>query len=235
MSYYGYPGVVVNNVYYSRYADQYYPHYSDGLTVIRKSQLQAPNISRVSLDHESVQKIGKISLSKNPPIARPEHKNVTVEKLSENKVILYKSEKSTEFKEITRETQQETIKYPDLLRERDEIQKRSSYPSSPKIALKKLSEKLKNPDPKSPVSRFIDYISKGNSSLDKFRGSKESYSSSSSTKNAIKSDTPSRSKNSKIETHKRSSSSSSKKTSSSSRKAPSSSQKSKSTKTKKKK
>jgi hypothetical protein len=235
MSYYGYPGVVINNVYYPRYADPYYPNYADGLTVIRKSQLQAPNISRVSLDHESVQRIGKISLSKNPPIARPEHHNVTVEKLSENKVVLYKNEKSTETRGITRETQPKTIKYPDLLRERDKIQQESSYPSSPKIALKKLNEQLRSSDSKSPVSRFIDYISKGTSPSDKLSGSKESYSGFSSTKNAIKSYTPSRSKSSKIETHNKSSSSSSKKTSSSSRKAPSSSQKSKSTKTKKKK
>jgi hypothetical protein len=226
MSYYGYPGVVINNVYYSRYTDPYYPLYSDGLTVIRKNQLQAPNISRVSLDHESVRQIGKISLSKNPPVARPERLNVTVEKLNENKVILYKNEESTEFKGITRKTQPKTIKYPDLLRERDKIQQGPGYPSSPTIALKKLGEKLKSPDSKSPVSRFIDYISKGSSPMDKFSRARESYSGSTSNKNAIKSGTPSRSK---------SSNSSSKKSSSSSQKAHSSSQKSKSTKTKKKK
>jgi hypothetical protein len=222
MSYYGYPGVVINNVYYSRYADPYYPHYSDGLTVIRKSQLQAPNISHVSLDHESVRRIGKISLSKNPPVARPEHQNVSVEKLSENRVFLYKNEKPTEFKGITRGTQDKVIKYPDLIRERDKIQQGSSYPSSPKITLKMEDEKLKSTTSKSPVSRFIDYISKGSSLSDKFKRSKESYSSSSTDRNTIKSP-------------KRSSSSSSKKSSSSSRKDPSSSQKSKSTKTKKKK
>jgi hypothetical protein len=213
MSYYGYPGVVVNNVYYSRYAEAYYPHYSDGLTVIRKNQLQAPNISRVSLDHESVQGIGKISLSKNPPQTKPEHRNVTVEKLSKNKVILYKNENATGSKGTIQDTQQKTVKYPDLLRERDKIQQGSGYPSSPKIALKKLSEKLKSPNSKSSVSRFIDYISKGSSSLDKFSGSKKP----------------------RINTQKRSSSSSSKKASSSSRKATSSSKKSKTTKTKKKK
>ncbi len=206
MSYYGYPGVIINNVYYPRYADPYYPYYSDGLTVIRKSQLQAPNISHVSLDHESVRRIGKISLSKNPPVARPEHQNVSVEKLSENRVFLYKNEKSTEFKGITRGTQDKVIKYPDLIRERDKIQQGSSYPSSPKITLKRIDEKLKSTTSKSPVSRFIDYISKGSSLSDKFKRSKES----------------------KIKSPKRSSSSSSKKPSSSSRK-------SKSTKTKKKK
>ncbi|NOR11971.1 MAG: hypothetical protein GQ545_01835, partial [Candidatus Aminicenantes bacterium] len=203
MSYYGYPGVVINNVYYPRYADPYYPYYSDGLTVIRKSQLQAPNISHVSLDHESVRRIGKISLSKNPPVARPEHQNVSVEKLSENRVFLYKNEKPTEFKGITRGTQDKVIKYPDLIRERDKIQQGSSYPSSPKITLKMEDEKLKSTTSKSPVSRFIDYISKGSSLSDKFKRSKESYSSSSTDRNTIKSP-------------KRSSSSSSKKSSSSS-------------------
>jgi hypothetical protein len=77
-----------------------------------------------------------------------------------------------------------------------------------------VDEKLKSTTSKSPVSRFIDYISKGSSLSDKFKRSKESYSGSSTDRNAIKSP-------------KRSSSSSSKKSSSSS-------QKSKSTKTKKK-
>ena len=235
MSYYGYPGVVINNVYYPRYSEPYYPHYSDGLTVIRKSQLQASNISRVSLDHESVRRIGKISLSKKPPVGKPKYQNVSVEKLSENKVFLYKNEKSTKFNGITRGTQNKMIKYPDLLRERDKIQQGSSYPSSPKVTLKKLGEKLKSTDSKSPVSRFIDYISKESSPSDKFIGTKKSYRSSSSNKNAIKSHTPSSSNRSKIGSPKKSSSSSSKKSSSSSRKTSSSSRKSKSTKTKKKK
>jgi hypothetical protein len=235
MSYYGYPGAVINNVYYPRFSDPYYPHYSDGLTVIRKSQLQAPNISRISLDNESVRRIGKISLSKNPPISRPEHQKLSVEKVSKNKVFLHKNKKSKDYTGISRETQDKTIKYPDRLRGIDKIQQGSSYPSSPKITLKKLSEKLKSTESKSPVRRFIDYISKGSSQSDKFRGSKESYRDSSSPKNAKKSNPSSKSNKSKIKTTKRSSSSSSKKSSSSSRKASPSSRKSKSTKTKKKK
>ena len=41
LSYYGYPGVIINNVYYGRYQGQYYPYYSRSLTVINKNQLQA--------------------------------------------------------------------------------------------------------------------------------------------------------------------------------------------------
>jgi hypothetical protein len=215
MSYYGYPGAVINNVYYSRYADPYYPHYGEGLTVIRKNQLQASDISRVALDQESVRQIGKISLSKKPPVVKPEYQNVTVKKLSENRVILQKSEKSGEFEVNPRETQRKTFKYPSLLRERDKVQQGSSYPPSPKIALKTLEKKQKETNSKSPVSRFIDYISKGSSLSDKFRGSRESYKR-----------PPSSSEKSRA---------SSRKAPSSSQKATSSSRKSKSTKTKKKK
>ncbi len=229
MSYYGYPGVVINNMYYSRYAEPYYPNYADGLTVIRKSQFQAPNISQVSLDSESAREIGKISLSKNPPTVRPEHQNVSVEKMGEKKVFLYKNEKSKEIEGITRRTQERTIKYPDLLRERDKIEQGSVYPPSPQITLKKLGKDLKSDDSQSPVSRFMDYLSKGSNSSDKFIRSEKSSHGSSSSESAIKSDTPARAKTSKIESPSKSSSPPS------TRKASSSSQKSKSTKTKKKK
>jgi hypothetical protein len=231
MSYYGYPGVVINNVYYPRYSDPYYPHYSDGLTVIRKSQLQAPDISRVSLERESVREIGKISLSKTPPSTRPEHKNIQVEKLDKNRVFLHKNENSSDPKKFTPRIQSEVFKYPDLIREPDKIQKQSNYPASPQITLKKLEKELEKElntkDSKSPVSRFFDYLSKDSSTSEKTSRSIESYKGTSSDKSSIKSKIPSQSSATNIK--------SSKKSSSASQKASSSSSKSKSTKTKKKK
>lgn len=229
MSYYGYPGVVINNIYYPRYADSYYPLHSYGLTVIRKSQLEAPDIARVSLDRESMRGIGKISLSKNPPAKRPETLNVRVEKLSENRVFLHKSEKSNELKRISPETQDTIVKYPDLIREKDEIQQRPRYPSSPQFTLKKLGEGLSNTDSKSPVSHFMDYLSKDVIPSDKSIRTKESYKGLSPSKSAPKSDTPSRTKTSKIKSPSKSSSQSS------TRKKSTTSRKSTSTKTKKKK
>jgi hypothetical protein len=231
MSYYGYPGVVINNVYYPRYSDPYYPHYSDGLTVIRKSQLQAPDISRVSLERESVREIGKISLSKTPPSTRPEHKNIQVEKLDKNRVFLHKNENSSNLKKFTPRIQSEVFKYPDLIREPDKIQRQSNYPSSPQITLKTLEKDLEKElnakNSKSPVSRFFDYLSKDSSTSEKTFRSIESYKGTSPNKSSIKSKIPSQSRTANIK--------SSGKSSSASKKASSSSSKSKSTKTKKKK
>jgi hypothetical protein len=233
MSYYGYPGVVINNVYYPRYSDRYYPHYSDGLTVIRKSQLQAQNISHVSLTQESVQGIGKISLSKITPATRPEHNNIQIEKLSKNKVFLHKNEKSKEPRKFTSRVEDSVLKYPDLIRERDNIHQKSSYPASPQISLKKFGKEQGNEKRGkksiSPVSRFLNYLSKEGRTSEKSIRSIESHKRSSSNKSSIKSRSPSRSKTAKIKSAKRSSSSSS------SNKTRTSSRKSKSTKRKKKK
>ncbi|MGD9345750.1 MAG: FecR domain-containing protein [Candidatus Aminicenantes bacterium] len=225
MSYYGYPGVIIDKIYYPRYADTYYPFYSEALTAIRKSQLQEPHVAQISLDRESTEQIGRISLSKKPPTMKPKSQNVQIEKLSENKVFLYKSEKSKDLKRFVPEAQDKYLKYPDLMRQRDKIQQESSYPPSPQITLKQLSKKLKNADSKSPVSSFIDYISKGIVPSDKFVESKDSYGGSSSQRVQIKSKTHDGSKTSKIKSSNKSSP----------KKAPSSSRKSKSTKTKKKK
>ncbi len=231
MSLYGYPGVIINNVYYPRYSDLFYPQYSDGLTVIRKNQLQAPDVSKVSLERESLREIGRISLSKTPPSMSPEQKSVQIQKLSENKVFLHKNEKSTEVKKFVPRKEKNVLKYPDIIRERDEIRKRSTYPSSPQITLKNLGKELgreiKSKKSKSPVSRFFDYLSKESNASEKIIGSIKSRKGSSSSKSSMKSNPSSRSKTSKLK--------SSRKSSSSSRKAPSSSRKSKSTKTKKKK
>ena len=209
MSYYGYPGVVINNVYYPRYSDLYYPHNSDGLTVIRKSQLQAPNIAHVSLERESAHAIGKISLTKNAPTARPETHNIQIEKLGKNRVFLHKDEKSSEFKRYTPRIQDKAFKYPDIIREKDDIRKQSVYPPSPQITLKKLSEKLggelENNDSKSPVSRFFDYLSKESGTSNKFIESSESYRGTSTDKGSIKSKASGRSKSSNTKSPQKSS------------------------------
>ena len=67
LSYYGYPGVIVNNRYYGHYYDRHYPLHSRALTVVRKNQLQARRISKAALSQNSVAKLGKISLSSRQP------------------------------------------------------------------------------------------------------------------------------------------------------------------------
>ncbi len=254
LSYYGYPGVVINNVYYSRYSDPVYPYYSNSLTVIRKSQLQSPDISRVALDQESVSRIGKINLSKNAPAEKPENRVISVEKLSGNKVFLHKNEKFLDSKEPLRGSQT-SLKAPEAFtqygtkskvireaipsQEDDKIQNRVGYPSSPRITLKKYGEEDQRGSTKSPVSGFIDYISKGSSTSDRLKGSREPEHNASSGTDAInpQSSSETKSKSSSVRSSRGSSSrqTSKKSTSPSKKTTSSSSPKSSSNKAKKKK
>jgi hypothetical protein len=90
LSYYGYPGVILNNVYYPRYRDSSYPYRSKILTVIHKNQLKARNVSRVALSEESVRKLGRISLSNENPSLRPTKSKVSAERLEGQKLMLRK-------------------------------------------------------------------------------------------------------------------------------------------------
>ncbi len=71
LSYWGYPGVIVNNHYYGRHYRDSYPLHSRALTMVRKDQLQARHISRVSLARNQITKVSKISLSSRQPDIRP--------------------------------------------------------------------------------------------------------------------------------------------------------------------
>jgi len=82
LSYYNYPGVLINNYFYDRYYDPYYPAHSRALTVVHKNQLQSPHISRVALDQRSVSSLSKISLSAHQPGIRP----ITSRSITQNSV-----------------------------------------------------------------------------------------------------------------------------------------------------
>jgi len=92
LSYYGYPGVIVNNHFYSRYYTGNYPVHSRALTVVHKNQLQARQIAKVALSHSQVIRLGKISLSSiqpNSSFAKNKvrmHDSAAVEVLSRSKI-----------------------------------------------------------------------------------------------------------------------------------------------------
>jgi hypothetical protein len=87
VSYWGYPGVVINNTYYGHHMDHYYPDKSRALTVIHKNQLRARNVEKVALGEKEIEKIGKITLGKIQPAIRPEEGiRVPLEKLGKSRV-----------------------------------------------------------------------------------------------------------------------------------------------------
>ncbi len=72
MSWWGYPGVIYDNYYYGHGWDGDYPSDSRALTVIRKDQLQAPNVGRAALRSDELRSVGRIQLMKTGPTVRPD-------------------------------------------------------------------------------------------------------------------------------------------------------------------
>lgn len=70
LSYWGHPGIIVNNRYYGRGYRGYYPYNSRALTVVHRNQLQARRISSVSLSQANIRKLGRISLTASQPDVR---------------------------------------------------------------------------------------------------------------------------------------------------------------------
>jgi hypothetical protein len=71
LSYYNYPAVLVNNVFYDRYTYRDFPNNSRTLTVVHKDQLQSRRISDLALNEAGVSRLGKISLQSSQPSVRP--------------------------------------------------------------------------------------------------------------------------------------------------------------------
>ena len=70
LSYYGYPGVIINNHYYGNYYHSHYPSGSSALVVVHKDHLQAKNVSSVVLSKERVSKLSDITMTSLQPKER---------------------------------------------------------------------------------------------------------------------------------------------------------------------
>jgi hypothetical protein len=173
LSYYGYPVVVLNNVFYARYRGEY-PLYSRALTVVHKNQLKARNVADVALRGESIKRLGKITLSSQAPSLRPIGNQATVEKLGGEKLMLRKTESGYEADQgrlqgamtskpealRSREIGREVIQRPQSSPERNIIKRGSiGYPSSPEISIKNYPRNIETRRSTSTLNRIYRYIS----------------------------------------------------------------------------
>lgn len=106
LSWYGYPVVVVNGVFYDHYQG-YYPVHSRALVVVKRDQLRARQVSRVALRPENL-KAGnlenRIALNSSKLPFRPDSSKVSVERLNGNKVLLRQNNQSSGIREIKPES-----------------------------------------------------------------------------------------------------------------------------------
>lgn len=89
LSYWGYPGILINNVYYGRNWRGDYPFNSRALTAIRKDQLQAKNVQKIALSADALKGVSKITMTNRMPDVRPTpHARISVEPMEGGRVIL---------------------------------------------------------------------------------------------------------------------------------------------------
>ncbi|MBM3284679.1 MAG: FecR domain-containing protein, partial [Candidatus Aminicenantes bacterium] len=88
LSWWGYPVVIVGGRFYGHYYGPHYPYDSRALTVIRKDQLRARDVSTVALKSDSLKSLRAMSLSADPPPVRPEQGKVTARELGSNRFLL---------------------------------------------------------------------------------------------------------------------------------------------------
>jgi len=227
MSYYGYPGYIIDNIYYGRYIENY-PYNSRALTVIHKNQLRARNISNVTLQRDSVKNLGKLRFNNNAPANNMGDKKVAIQKLNDNKVFLKDRDSTVKFKpgtslneRSTRNPAQgetrnikksSTARYPSS-GERIVKKKTKGYPPSPKITSRNKSKRSSSRRSGSSLGRLYDRIS-GSRKISKSRSSSRSSSKGIKSRSTSKSSTArssaGRSSSTRSSTKSRSSSKSSK-------------------------
>ena len=186
LSYYGYPGVIINNVYYGRFQGRYYPYNSRTLTVIHKNQLRARNVSKVALSQNSVKNLGKISLSRQRLPMRPTTNKISVERLGGKKVLLRKKVTSPESEAIKRSSRT-TVRKTEAV-DSNRVGKKTAarvYPSQERKVVKKKSEDVSGTGEKKPIYKSRSSVKKdsyGYTSSRKISANKPIYKSRSSVK-----------------------------------------------------
>ncbi len=71
LSWYNRPVVIVNNHFYDRYYDPSFPAGNRAMTVIRRNQLQSPNVARHVVARTELTSVGRISLRAQGPSLKP--------------------------------------------------------------------------------------------------------------------------------------------------------------------
>jgi hypothetical protein len=172
-SFWGRPGVIIDNVYYGRNTDNSYLHGSRALTVIHKEQLRARNISKVALSQNSIKNIEQLSLVKTQP---------NIEQTNSSKIRL----KTLRDSSLSPETSP-----------RVRIANPEKTESSEERNIPKLSSETKSKKTSSTLGKITSILSSGKSKTTKSGSSgTSSVKSSSSKTKTIKSSTISKSKSS---------------------------------------
>ncbi len=184
ISYYGYPVVIINNVFYPNYSQNTYPYNSRALAVVHKDQLRAKNLSEAVLSHSSLRDLKNAHLSKGIPSVKEIPKPVTGENLDlKNRMLLHSKDKiNIDHSREIRDPSEQRI-----------VNREFGYPSSLRQKIDKYINPKTNKDAKSIVEKAFNYFSSGKNQYIKSRTdpitSKRSSSLSSTNKSVSRSQT----------------------------------------------
>jgi hypothetical protein len=177
LSYWGYPGVVINNTYYGQHTGEYYPYRSRALTVVHKNQLSARTVSKVALSQEAAKDIGLIRMVKSQPAVRPVSSRISVDSLQQDRTILKKStgassENTISQSGLSRKIPIRSSEKTQIIEKRN-IPTRKGDPSSSASTRRRTKDVKKS---KSSLGSLFDFISGGKSRITKSQSSSRSSS-----------------------------------------------------------
>ena len=93
LSYWGYPGVIMDGMYYGHYYGGYYPYGSRALTVVRRDQLRDPHIAQNALRGDSLKSLNRMSLTNRNLSLKPAGTKISVQPLDGGRVLLRNADK----------------------------------------------------------------------------------------------------------------------------------------------
>ena len=99
MSWWGYPGVIIGGQYYGHGYGDRYPFDSHALTVIRRDQLRAGNLSHVALKGDALKGLTSMSLSNRSLTLRPVGNKTFVQPITGKRVLLRNDGSSLSLKD----------------------------------------------------------------------------------------------------------------------------------------
>ncbi len=87
LGWYNRPVVIVNNNFYDRHYDPYFPAHNRAMTVIRRNQLQSPDIARRQLGADELGRIDRVALKAEQPRVRPAVDNMRPQALEAKRAL----------------------------------------------------------------------------------------------------------------------------------------------------
>ncbi len=100
LSWYNRPVVIINNNFYDRHYDPYFPAHNRALSVIRRDHLQSPDIARRQIGSGDLDRIGRVALKGEQPRIRPSIDNSRPQAIEARRALAVRPGSRNEVKSV---------------------------------------------------------------------------------------------------------------------------------------